>query len=233
MIKELSVFIDESGDFGVYSPHSPYYIISLVFHNQKQKISDDIKQLDEKLNWIEDYDWVHVGPLVRGDDSYKLVGISTRRKILKTFTTFIKKCPITYKSFFIEKKQFKDENGMVARLERDLSAFLQENFVYFSGFDEIKIYYDYGQSEVTKMLTNVFEGLFKNAKFTKAVPSEYKLFQAADLFCYFTLINLKIDNGTISENEVKFFGTQYALRKNYLKPLAKKEFGYTKADTEE
>ena len=29
MAKELSIFIDESGDFGDYDPKSPYYIISM------------------------------------------------------------------------------------------------------------------------------------------------------------------------------------------------------------
>ena len=33
-MRELSVFVDESGDFGEYDYHSPYYIITLVFHNQ-------------------------------------------------------------------------------------------------------------------------------------------------------------------------------------------------------
>ena len=32
---ELSVFIDESGDFGPYEPHAPYYIITLLFHDQE------------------------------------------------------------------------------------------------------------------------------------------------------------------------------------------------------
>ena len=31
-MKELSIFIDESGDFGSYEPHSPFYIITMVFH---------------------------------------------------------------------------------------------------------------------------------------------------------------------------------------------------------
>lgn len=33
-MKELSIFIDESGDFGEYDYHSPYYIIAIVMHNQ-------------------------------------------------------------------------------------------------------------------------------------------------------------------------------------------------------
>lgn len=30
-MRELSVFIDESGDFGSYEPHCPYYIITIGF----------------------------------------------------------------------------------------------------------------------------------------------------------------------------------------------------------
>ena len=30
-MRELSVFIDESGDFGSYEPHCPFYIITMVF----------------------------------------------------------------------------------------------------------------------------------------------------------------------------------------------------------
>ena len=33
-MKELSIFIDESGNFGEYDYHSPYYIVSFVFHKQ-------------------------------------------------------------------------------------------------------------------------------------------------------------------------------------------------------
>ena len=35
--KELSVFIDESGDFGVYDFRCPFYIITMVFHDQTEK----------------------------------------------------------------------------------------------------------------------------------------------------------------------------------------------------
>ena len=225
-MKELSIFFDESGDFGKCKPHAPYYIISAVFHNQSDNINEKILTLDRNLSNYIVCNWIHTGPIVRSEEIYRNMEIPERRKILKTFTTFVKKCPITYKSFYIEKKHFKNDDDMVARLTRDLTSFLKANFEYFSSFDLIKVYYDNGQSEVSKMLTNVFNDLFADVVFTKAVPSEYKLFQAADLFCYFTLIKLKLDSGILSENEIKFFGTKYALRKNYLKPLAKMEFGY-------
>ena len=38
-MKKLSIFVDESGDFGEYSPHSPYYIITMVLHDQSKDIS--------------------------------------------------------------------------------------------------------------------------------------------------------------------------------------------------
>ena len=40
-MKELSIFVDESGDFGEYNYQSPYYIISMVFHNQNINIDQD------------------------------------------------------------------------------------------------------------------------------------------------------------------------------------------------
>ena len=44
-MKELSIFVDESGDFGdfgEYAQHAPYYIITMVFHDQSNDISQNI-----------------------------------------------------------------------------------------------------------------------------------------------------------------------------------------------
>ena len=38
-MKEISIFIDESGDFGKLNPHSPYYIVTMVFHEQAKSLS--------------------------------------------------------------------------------------------------------------------------------------------------------------------------------------------------
>ena len=46
-MKELSIFVDESGDFGEYNHHSPYYIITMVFHNQNDDISEDINKFND------------------------------------------------------------------------------------------------------------------------------------------------------------------------------------------
>ncbi len=36
--KILSIFIDESGDFGAYELHCPYYLVSMVMHDQRIEI---------------------------------------------------------------------------------------------------------------------------------------------------------------------------------------------------
>ena len=51
-MKELSVFIDESGDFGEYAHHSPYYIITMVFHNQDAALDTAVARLENELNYI-------------------------------------------------------------------------------------------------------------------------------------------------------------------------------------
>ena len=48
-MKELSIFIDESGDFGEYDYHSPYYIIAMVFHDQSADIEQPMKKLEQDL----------------------------------------------------------------------------------------------------------------------------------------------------------------------------------------
>lgn len=45
-MKELSIFVDESGDFGEYDYRAPYYIISMVLHDQEKDILPDLKKLE-------------------------------------------------------------------------------------------------------------------------------------------------------------------------------------------
>ena len=70
-MKELSVFIDGSGDFGKYDPKAPFYIISMVVHDQSKDISEQIRVLDDILKMTSlDRDFIHVGPLIRREDEY-------------------------------------------------------------------------------------------------------------------------------------------------------------------
>ena len=51
-MNELSIFIDESGDFGEYDYRSPYYIIAMVFHKQEHSIHEAVDKLNHELSYI-------------------------------------------------------------------------------------------------------------------------------------------------------------------------------------
>ena len=44
-MKELSVFIDESGDCGEITERPAYYLVTLLFHDQKNEIASNVKSL--------------------------------------------------------------------------------------------------------------------------------------------------------------------------------------------
>lgn len=68
----LSVFIDESGDFGAYNHHSPNYFVTMVLHDQKVDISSEIESMEVRMNQAGyPHHAVHVGPLIRRESFYR------------------------------------------------------------------------------------------------------------------------------------------------------------------
>ena len=65
----LSIFVDESGDFGEYCVHSPYYIIAMVMHDQSKDISSEITKLNNELtNSGYKNHVIHTEPLIRREE---------------------------------------------------------------------------------------------------------------------------------------------------------------------
>ena len=223
-MKELSVFVDESGDFGEYDYHAPFYIISFVLHNQEVDISEDVTKLENKMTYLG---WpnhcVHVGPAIRGEYEYANIEPINRQKIVKRIATFTRKLNIKVKSFYVEKKHVEDSVEMTGKLSKQISIFIKDNMEYFLDYNSIKIYYDNGQVEVTRILSSVFNALLDNVEFKRVIPSDYRLFQVADLICTLKLIELKRNNNILSKSEKLFFVDDRTLKKNYLKIVESKE----------
>ena len=220
-MKEISIFVDESGDFGEYNFISPYYIVSFVFHNQENNIENHIKFINNKISKYHlNNNCVHTSPTVRGEEEYQNLDVKDRRRILLSFITFVKKCKIQYKTFYVEKKHIKDSIELTAKLSKQISQFIKENLDFFNSFDDIKIYYDNGQIEITRIISTLFNAFFTAPIFKKVLPSEYKLFQAADLFCYLTLLSIKLKNHTLSLSETRFFETEYNAHRSYIKQVS-------------
>lgn len=224
VMRELSIFVDESGDLGDYDYHTPYYIISLVLHDQNYDMSCELLALEENLNSLG---WrnhcIHAGPVIRAEEEYKNYALSERRKLLKRMMSFVRHLDIQYKTIYIEKKHIADSAEATDKLSKQLVAFIKDNMTFFCSFDKLKVYYDNGQVEVKRILSSVFNALLENVEFRKVLPADYRLFQVADLICTLKLAELKLSTHNLSNSEKIFFEDERTLRKNYIRPLAQKE----------
>lgn len=197
----------------------------MVFHNQDIDIQNHILHLNTELSFLGLNNLcIHTGPIIRKEEIYKNMTIIERRQIFNKMMAFIRKLDIKYKSFFVEKKHIENSVEAVGNLSKQISQFLRNHYEDFLKFDEVKIYYDNGQVEVSKILSSVFNALLQNPVFRKVMPANYKLFQVADFICTMTLIKLKIQNNTFSKSEMNFFGNIRDLKRNYIKQLDKKEW---------
>ncbi len=219
-MNELSIFIDESGDFGRYDYHSPYYIISMIMHDQSINLSPELNKLNIRLTQMGyPNHCIHSGPIIRQEDEYHFISLSERQKIFKTLVSFLRNIDFKFATFYIDKKQIIDKKSLSIKLSNQISTYIKSNYSFFLSYDTIKIYYDNGQIEVSKLLATVFHTLMDNVEFRKVMPAEYRLFQVADLICTLKLIELKMNNHTLSKSELLFFQDERTLKKNYLKPL--------------
>ena len=197
----------------------------MVFHDQNCDISEYINNLNRELAFLKlDNVCIHTGPIIRKEEIYETMDIFERRRIFNKMIAFIRQIDIRYKCFYIEKKHISDVVEASGKLSKLISQFIRDNYNEFLGYDDVKIYYDNGQVEVSKILSSVFNALLPNPVFRKVMPKDYKLFQVADLLCTMKLVELKMNNNLFSKSEEIFFGNMRDLKKNYLRPLKKKEW---------
>ena len=211
----LSVFIDESGDFGAYDVHTPYYIVAMVLHDQDVDIKEKIRQLDKRMTESGfDIHAIHTGPLIRREAVYSNEIMENRKKLFNILFHFSRQLDFKYICPLIKKSECPDVITMTGKLSKAIKNELIQHQEYWNGFDKVIVYYDNGQIELTKILSSVFNVLYADVEFRKVQPVDYKLFQVADMVCTLELLRLKA--------ETEFFNSTRDFRKNYLKSLAKK-----------
>ena len=104
-MKELSIFVDESGDFGDYAEHSSYYIISMVMHDHRNDIYRDIEALEYRLSEIGYPEHcLHAGPIIRNENPYRQEDLEDRRKLMKAFMAFFRRIEASCRTISIDKK---------------------------------------------------------------------------------------------------------------------------------
>ena len=219
----LSVFVDESGSFGPFELHSPYYIISLLLHDQSNDISNEINLFAEKMMKLGLSELtVHSGPLIRRELEYNELLLPERKRIFNTIYNFTRAVDIKFHSIIVEKRQLIDEMDLVDKLTKQLSIYLHQQLAEFLRYDKIIVYYDYGQKELTKILVSLFNATTRNVEYRKVAPADYVLFQATDMICMLELLTLKAERKELSKSELAFFGSTKHLRKSYLRAMQSK-----------
>ena len=223
-MKEISIFIDESGGFGKLNPRSPYYIVTMVFHNQAIDITACLDSLETELSYLGyPHHCLHAGPIVRMENEFANEDIVIRRKLLMKLMGFIRKIKIKHKSFYIDRRDTEDITDATAKLYRQIGTWVKNNYDILLAYDTVKIYYDNGQVELSRILASVFNVLLPSVETKKVIPSDYRLFQVADFICTMKLTELKLEKHNMSVQELRFFGGEDGVKKNYLRDLKKYE----------
>lgn len=221
--KILSVFIDESGDFGAYEHHAPYYLVAMVLHDQSVNIAADIQGMDERMrNLGYDHHAIHTGPLIRRESTYANDMVESRKHLFNILYYFSRKLDFKYICTKIKKSECSDEIIMTAKVSKAIAEEIRANAEFWEHFDRVIVYYDNGQIELTKILTSVFSTLYAHVEFRRVQPVDYKLFQVADLVCTMELLAEKAESNSFSRSEQEFFGNVRDFRKEYLKGFQKK-----------
>lgn len=221
-MRELSIFIDESGDAGSVSE---FYLVTLVFHEQDHCIEDGIARYERVLrDQMLDRIPFHFNPLLNGNDNYRWKDIHSRKKQLGAFAMFVQHLPITYHVFRFEKDASTTPVRLTHQIEKDVSHFLVNRLDYLQSFDNVKIYYDDGQSVVTHALhTAIAHTISRQATvYRDASPERYCLHQVADYICGIELTALKFEKGLATRTDMEFFDSARTFKRNYLKQLRKK-----------
>ena len=222
-LRELSIFVDESGEFG---PVSKYYLITLVFHDQSEDISAHLSRYRCVLSdcGMKDITF-HLSPLMNGHREYAGLSLGARKRHLSKFLVFTQNLPFAYRTFLFKKMGFDEAGKLLVRMKRDITSFLFDHLDFFQAFDKVKVYYDDGQQAVSEVLHEAIRyTLSKNAYlFKDAHPCDYCLSQVADFVCGIELTAVKYDASEATATDAIFFGGSNSFKKNYLKKIRKKK----------
>ena len=220
--KILSCFIDEAGDFGEYDHHSPFYIVSVILHEQSDSIQ---QQVDGLENYLSNLGYpnhaLHTGPLIRREPPYEELFMEDRKRLFNLLFRFARKIPIRFMTAKVRKAECSGTDELETKLTKVISNEITRNEDYFKSFDKIIIYYDSGQKPLKRILNIIFSSKFSDIEVRKVKPVDYRLFQVADLVCTLDHIYFKIELGLFSKSEKEFFSTAHDFKRDYWRKIDK------------
>ncbi|MCM1088458.1 MAG: hypothetical protein NC419_09890, partial [Muribaculaceae bacterium] len=197
---------------------------TFVFHNQDNSIEEQVSKLNDSVRGLGfDVEYIHTGPIIRREEVFAKYSIDERRKLLYKMLNFVNRCPISYLTVVVDRREAIDKIALSGKLAKTINRALGEHIEFFSNFEKIIVYYDNGQVELSTILNAIFSIQFSNVEFRKAEPQKYRLLQAADFICSMELLRIKRDEKRLSKSENLFFYKPQELKKTFLKSVEKKK----------
>ncbi len=227
--KAISIFVDESGNFGDLNDSARYCIIAFVVHDSLLDISRFGEELDRAYSDIgldPSTFLFHTAPLIRQEGIFSAMNRRMRGRILERMLTFVRRVDFCYRCFCLDTKFVNSADQIFDRFKVQIGDFLTAYLHGQSGVQKISVYYDAGQKAVSRLLQEVFSAVvpFPVAFVEGARQIDYKLFQVADLVCTTRLIEQRLADGMpLTHSEMRFFGGQRDFKRNILKKIKTKE----------
>ncbi len=221
-MRELSIFVDESGGRG---GTSRYYLLTLVMHDQSNSIAEKVARYEESLLRADLPNIpFHSEPLLNGHGPYENMSLEQRKKLLYSFNVMVQRLPIFYVTFVYKRSEYDNLSKLTARMKRDISDVLFDHLEFFQGFNEVKVYYDNGQDIVKQALDQSIGFVLSKGvvERRKTSMTDYRLEQVADYLCTVELARVKYESKENGETYNKFFGGIGAFKKNWLKQARRK-----------
>ena len=214
--------MDESGSFDSSVVPSRFYIVAFVFHDQCNDLSRHLDEMHSQLAYLGVPEvCVHTGPLIRREERFRLMDIHIRKQLFFRLLAFALHAPIEHHVFTLDKRYCDTPDAMIRSLSLQMTEFLSAAADRLKAYDQIKVYYDNGQSQIVQMLKAAL-GRFSAVFVENVTPDRYRLFQVADLVCTVELLKLKLREAIpFTRSEEHFFPSLRDLKKNVLRPLAR------------
>ena len=220
--KQLDIYIDESGDFSLFSNENPLYSVSFVM---VKKDVDNNSQINKFSNYLINLfggdHFVHVGNLVRAEKPYEKMKREERWDLFYVLFLLAKHAQYSVLNATIVKDESFDKT--LLNITKSIINMISDNKMVLEKY-KLVLHYDFGQGPLAGILTSSFLSVFSDCEIVKTIQSQNPFMQIADLFAYVELLKYKMNKGYLTKSETQFFGGIRNFKHNYLKSLEKKLF---------
>ncbi len=202
-----------------------YYLLTLVLHDQSEPLGPTMADYKSglRMSSLPDIPF-HMVDLLQGHGDYEGMTLNDRKHLLTYFSVFVRKAPVSYKTFVYRRFDVSDMGSLSARMKRDIVDFIYDHLDWFQRYDQVPVYYDEGQQVVTRALHRAFDYMLPggHVEYKRLRYQDRRLAQAADYFCSIELAAMRYEQGEETSTYLKFYGSRGAFKKNWLKQARRK-----------